>query len=65
MKKKKYKKRKDGRYATTVTIGRDAKTGKPVKIFVYGHTIDELKNNVLEVKLKKKQGFSFSTVTFK
>ena len=65
MKKKKYKKRKDGRYATTVTIGRDIETGKPIKVFVYGHTIDELKNNVLEVKLKKRQGFSFSTITFK
>ncbi len=57
IKKKKYKKRKDGRYATIVTIGRDIETGKPIKVFVYGHTIDELKNNVLEVKLKKKQGF--------
>lgn len=47
---KRYKKRKDGRYATNVTVGRDYNTGNPIIVKVYGTTIEELENNKAIVK---------------
>ena len=47
---KRYKKRKDGRYATNVTVGRDYNTGDPIIIKVYGTTIEELENKKAMVK---------------
>jgi len=45
----KYKKRKDGRYNTTIVIGCDEK-GKPKKKSLYGRTINELDEKVVEFK---------------
>ena len=44
-----YKKRKDGRYGTKVTIGRD-ETGKYIRKGVYANTIRELKDKIRETK---------------
>ena len=44
-----YKKRKDGRYGTKVTIGRD-ETGKYIRKGVYANTIRELKEKIRETK---------------
>ncbi|MBS7007034.1 tyrosine-type recombinase/integrase [Anaerostipes sp.] len=38
----KYTKRKDGRYFTTITIGHDNITNKPIKKGIYGYTVKEL-----------------------
>ncbi len=51
----KYKKRKDGRYATTVLAGWRA-DGKPNNVFLSAKTEKELKDKVLEVKMKLKAG---------
>lgn len=45
----KYKKRKDGRYATNVTVGRNWETGKPILVRVYGKTISELEKKKAEL----------------
>lgn len=47
---KKYKQRKDGRYETKVTVGRNYETGKPIRIPVYGRTVTELEDNKAIVK---------------
>lgn len=46
----KYKKRKDGRYKTSVTVGRDWNTGKPITITIYGKSIQELEANKALIK---------------
>ncbi len=51
----KYKKRKDGRYATTVMIGYKD-NGKPNNVFVSAKSEKELREKVLEVKMKMKSG---------
>lgn len=51
----KYKKRPDGRYATTVMAGYKP-NGKPNNIFLSAKTEKELKEKILEVKMKLKQG---------
>ncbi len=51
----KYKKRKDGRYATTINIGVKA-DGKTEKIFVYGKSIKELEANKVETLLSVRSG---------
>ncbi|MCM1235491.1 MAG: site-specific integrase, partial [Ruminococcus flavefaciens] len=50
-----YKKRKDGRYATTVMIGYKA-DGRANNIFVSAKTEKELRDKVAEVKTKAKTG---------
>lgn len=52
---KKAKKRKDGRYATSITIGID-ESGKPIKHFVYGKTLKEFEQNKLEALMSLKGG---------
>lgn len=51
----KYKKRKDGRYATTVMAGYK-ENGKPNNIFLSAKTEKALKDKVLELKMKLKAG---------
>lgn len=55
MAKAKYKKRKDGRYATTVMVGYKS-NGKPDNIFLSAKTEKELRNKILELKMKIKTG---------
>ncbi|MCM1225293.1 MAG: site-specific integrase, partial [Lachnospiraceae bacterium] len=51
----KYKKRPDGRYATTVMVGYKP-NGKPNNIFLSAKTEKELRNKVVELKMKMKSG---------
>lgn len=51
----KYKKRKDGRYATTVMIGYKA-DGRPDNVFLSAKTEKELRDKIVEVKMKMKTG---------
>lgn len=51
----KYKKRSDGRYATTVMAGYKP-NGKPNNIFLSAKTEKELRNKVVELKMKMKSG---------
>lgn len=55
MAKAKYKKRKDGRYATTVMVGYKA-DGRPNNIFLSAKTEKELRNKIVELKMKMKSG---------
>ncbi|MFV0598200.1 MAG: tyrosine-type recombinase/integrase, partial [Bacteroidales bacterium] len=63
---KKYKKRKDGRYETKVTVGHDYETGEPIRVPVYGKTIPELENNKALVKADYLRGYNIvhSNITF-
>lgn len=45
-----YKKRSDGRYATTIVIGHD-KYGAPIKKTVYGKTQKDLSNKIADLKV--------------
>ena len=56
----KYKKRKDGRYATSVTLGHDA-NGKVIKVFLSAKTEKELRNKIVELKMKMKTGEAIKT----
>lgn len=51
----KYKKRKDGRYATTVMIGYKP-DGKPNNVFLSAKSEKELKTKIIETKMKIKSG---------
>lgn len=51
----KYKKRADGRYATTVTIGHDA-TGKVLKVFLSAKSEAELKKKVIQTQINIQSG---------
>lgn len=51
----KYKKRKDGRYTSSINIG-VKEDGKPEKIFVYGKSIKELESNRVEALMSLKNG---------
>ena len=51
----KYKKRKDGRYATTVMIGYKP-DGKPNNVFLSAKSEKELKEKIFELKMKIKTG---------
>lgn len=51
----KYKKRKDGRYATTVMVGYKA-DGRPDNIFLSAKTERALRDKVMELKMKIKTG---------
>lgn len=51
----KYKKRKDGRYATSVTVGYDA-DGKRKQKTIYGKTIRELDDKLADVKSQLNKG---------
>lgn len=51
----KYKKRKDGRYATTVMTGYKS-DGRPNNIFLSAKTEKELRNKVVELKMQIKMG---------
>lgn len=50
IKRSKYTKRADGRYYTTISVGKDIKTGNPIKVTVYGKTEAELDNNKAMIK---------------
>lgn len=50
-----YKKRKDGRYATTVTLGYDT-NGKRKQKCIYGRTVRELERKVAEAKKQIAEG---------
>lgn len=56
----KYKKRKDGRYATTVMVGYKP-DGRPDNVFLSAKTEKELKNKVFELKMKMKTGEAIKT----
>ena len=56
----KYKKRKDGRYATTVMIGYKA-DGRPNNVFLSAKTEKELRNKIVELKMKMKTGEAIKT----
>lgn len=56
----KYKKRKDGRYATTVMIGYKA-DGRPNNVFLSAKTEKELRNKIVELKMKIKTGEAIKT----
>lgn len=56
----KYKKRKDGRYATTVMVGRKA-DGRPNNVFLAAKTERELKEKIFELKMKIKAGEAVKT----
>lgn len=60
MSKTKYKKRKDGRYQTSVVVD-------GVKKYIIAKTADELDNKITEINYKKLKGISqpFSDITFK
>lgn len=51
----KYKKRKDGRYATTVMVGYKP-DGRPNNVFVSAKTEKELRDKILDVKMRIKAG---------
>ena len=51
----KYKKRKDGRYATTVTVSYDT-DGKRKQRTIYGKTIRELDDKLAEIKSQLNKG---------
>lgn len=51
----KYKKRKDGRYATTVMIGYKS-DGRPNNVFLAAKTEKELRNKIVELKMNAKTG---------
>lgn len=51
----KYKKRKDGRYATSVTLGHDA-NGKVIKVFLSAKTEAELKRKVIQTQVDAQSG---------
>ena len=51
----KYKKRKDGRYTSSINIGLK-ENGKPEKIFIYGKSIKELESNRIEALMNLKNG---------
>jgi len=51
----KYKKRKDGRYATTITLGYKP-DGSPDKVFLSAKTEKELKKKILDVQMKQESG---------
>lgn len=55
MAKSRYKRRSDGRYATTITVGRKP-DGNPDKIFLSAKTEKELDKKVLEARMKLKSG---------
>lgn len=55
MTKARYKKRKDGRYATTVMVGYK-EDGRPDNVFLSAKTEKALRNKVLELKMKMKSG---------
>ena len=52
----KYKKRKDGRYYTSIPSGKYDEKGKPILIHLYATTSGKLEEKVFETKLKLKQG---------
>lgn len=54
----KYKKRKDGRYATTVMVGYKP-DGRPDNVFLAAKTEKELRNKIVELKMKMKTGELF------
>lgn len=56
----KYKKRKDGRYATTVMVGYKP-DGKPNNVFLSAKTEKELKEKIFELKMKIKTGEAVKT----
>lgn len=51
----KYKKRPDGRYATTVMLGYKP-DGRANNVFLSAKTENELRNKVIELKMKVKAG---------
>lgn len=52
----KYKKRKDGRYATTVSTGRIKDNGKEERICLYGKSIRDLDEKVAQARVKAQNG---------
>ena len=56
----KYKKRSDGRYATTVMVGYKP-DGKPNNIFLSAKTEKELREKIFELKMKIKTGEAIKT----
>lgn len=55
-KRQKYKQRSDGFYQTSVTIGIDDETGKPIKEYVYAKTITELESRKACLLVEKGKG---------
>lgn len=65
MPKAKYKKRPDGRYATHIDIGTD-ENGKRKRVTVYGRTIEEIDNKIMDLKqsLKNQTYVKDQKITF-
>lgn len=56
MARKKYKKRSDGRYETTVKIGVNPDTGRPIRTHIYAYTVKELEKKRGDYIKKVKEG---------
>lgn len=57
----KYTKRKDGRYSTSISVGVDVKTGKPITIKIYAKTISELEEKKSLIKSDYSKGNNIIT----
>lgn len=65
MAKTKVKKRKDGRYAKQIVVGR-REDGTPIKKTAYGYTLKELEENYFKLQMKYKTGvnLAYNKTTF-
>lgn len=55
MPKVKYKKRADGRYQSYIVVGKK-ENGRPDRKYAYGYTVQELENNLAELRILYNQG---------
>lgn len=55
-----YKKRKDGRYCTSLRTGKYTDDGKPIRVTLYAKTIKELEAKVAEVRYQMGKGVVLS-----
>lgn len=56
MARKKYKKRPDGRYETTVKTGTNPTTGRPIRVHIYARTVKELETKRAELIKRRDNG---------
>ncbi len=56
MARKKYKKRPDGRYETTVKTGTNPNTGRPIRVHIYARTVKELETKRAELIKQRDSG---------
>lgn len=62
----KYKHRTDGRYEAKINVGFNLKTGRPIRVTIYGKTIKELEKNRAETLVNYRKGMDLAkrTMTF-